>query len=82
MADGHLVYTQQSSTNCSDSNSASLYESTPARLLCTSGGVAPAPCSESANQALMTSIQADIVHFLRNEPTVDHTIKQVYTYGP
>ncbi|HJV01038.1 MAG TPA: PKD domain-containing protein [Burkholderiaceae bacterium] len=82
VADGHLVYTQQSSTICSDTNSASLYESTPARLLCTRGGLVSLPCSESTSDALMTSIQADIVHFLRNEPTVEHTIKQVYTYGP
>ncbi|MES2115857.1 MAG: PKD domain-containing protein [Pseudomonadota bacterium] len=82
VADGHLVYTQSTSSNCSDSNNTSLYESTPARQLCTAGGVAGLSCSESATQALMTSIQADIVHFLRNEPTVDHTIKQVYTYGP
>lgn len=82
VADGHLVYTQSVSSTCSDSNSTSLYESTPARLLCSTGGIAPLPCGESATQALMTSIQADIVHFLRNEPTVDHSIKQVYTYGP
>lgn len=82
VADGHLVYTQSISSTCSDSNSTTLYESTPARLLCTTGGIASLPCSESATQALMSSIQADIVHFLRNEPTVDHTIKQVYTYGP
>lgn len=82
VVDGHLVYTQQGSTTCADTNSASLYESTPARLLCTSGGLVSLPCSESASQALMTSIQTDIVHFLRNEPTVDHSIKQVYTYGP
>ena len=82
VVDGHLVYTQQGSSTCSDSNSASLYDSTPARLLCTRGGLVSLPCSESTSDALMTSIQADIIHFLRNEPTVDHSIKQVYTYGP
>jgi hypothetical protein len=82
VVDGHLVYTQQGSSICSDTNSASLYESTPARLLCRSGGLVTLPCSESTSQTLMTTIQADIVRFLRNEPTVDHSIKQVYTYGP
>ncbi|MBA5686592.1 PKD domain-containing protein [Rugamonas apoptosis] len=82
VVDGHLVTTQSVSNNCSDSNIVSLYESSPARKLCSTGGIASLPCSESTAQALMTSIQADLVHFLRNEPTVDHTIKQVYTYGP
>lgn len=82
VVDGHLVYTQQGSATCADTNSVSLYESTPARLLCSRGGLVSLPCSESTSDALMASIQADLVHVLRNEPTVDHTIKQVYTYGP
>lgn len=82
VVDGHYVVAQSASSTCSDSSNTVLYESTPAVKLCAKGGIVVQPCSEAATDTLMNSIQADIIRFSQNAQTVDHTVKQAYTYGP
>lgn len=80
--DGHLVYAHSMSINsCSESAYDVLYESTPARTLCSTNGFSGAlSCGDPANLALMQTIMAG-----RNKDDLGlgagHTVKLAYSFG-
>ncbi|MFA9216249.1 MAG: PKD domain-containing protein [Sphingomonadaceae bacterium] len=82
--DQHLVYLESHALRCSDSDSYRLFESTPAKLLCTAGGIVTPPTlcpgSDAATNTLMQTILAN-----RNKADLGlgsgHTIEQVYKLG-
>ncbi|MES2161673.1 MAG: hypothetical protein V4476_11005 [Pseudomonadota bacterium] len=59
VVDERLVYVRHSSNTCSDSSGGALFDRTPQRPLCTSGGIMPAPrCSDEAYRALFQLLES------------------------
>jgi len=59
LVDQRLVYSRRSARACSDSAGGALYDGAPERLLCSSGGIMPAPrCDDERWRALFLRLEA------------------------
>lgn len=59
LVDQRLVYSRRSARACSDSAGGALYDGAPDRLLCSSGGIMPAPrCDDERWRALFLRLEA------------------------
>lgn len=59
LVDQRLVYSRRSARACSDSAGSALYDGAPDRLLCSSGGIMPAPrCDDERWRALFLQLEA------------------------
>lgn len=59
LVDQRLVYSRRVARTCSDGAGGALYDGAPQRVLCTSGGILPAPrCDDERWRALFLQLEA------------------------